>query len=226
MKAFLFDMDGVLVDVSKSYLVAIQKTVEYYLDSPVSLDEIQVYRNRGGLNNDWDLTECILKEKGKDIAKDTLIEVFQEFYLGKNFDGLIQSESWLLKRSVLKEIRRIGKMGIVTGRPRLETDYVLQRFAVEGFFSVVVTMDDVPSDKQKPDPFGIVKALNNLSADSAWYFGDTVDDMTAAAKAGVIPVGVMAPGTGSDAMAQRGVLLSHGAHKVLDDINDTLEVLS
>ena len=224
MYAALFDMDGVLVDVSKSYLVAIQKTVEFYLNVPVSLREIQEYKNRGGLNNDWDLTECILKEKGEDIAKQTIIEVFQNFYLGENFDGLIESEHWLLQRTVLEELLPQCKTGIVTGRPRMEALYVLQRFDFSAFFPVVITMEDVPPDKNKPDPFGIRLALKELSCDTAYYFGDTVDDMVAAKKAGVTPVGIIAPG--SDAVLQKDVLLSHGAVQVLDSVNDVMEVLS
>ena len=224
MNAALFDMDGVLVDVSKSYLVAIQRTVEFYLSVSINQDEIQEYRNRGGLNNDWDLTECILKEKGKDVAKQNIIDVFQDFYLGENFDGLIKSEQWLLRQSVLDQIRSVCKMGIVTGRPRMETSYVLQRFGVENYFSVVITMDDVPPDKNKPSPHGIELALKCLSADSAYYFGDTVDDMAAAVQAGVIPIGVIAPG--SDSAFQKSILFSHGASRVLDDINDAMEVLS
>jgi HAD superfamily phosphatase len=224
MKAALFDMDGVLVDVSHSYIVAIQKTVEFYLGAPVNLTEIQEYRNRGGLNNDWDLTECVLRENGKDIEKQAIIDVFQKFYLGNNFDGLIESERWLLRLSVLEQISRICKTGIVTGRPRMETSYVLERFGVGDFFSVVITMDDVPPDKNKPDPFGIELALKNLSSDSVHYFGDTVDDMRAAKNAGVTPIGVLAPG--SDQAGQKAVLLNHGASRILDDINDVLGVLS
>jgi len=224
MKAALFDMDGVLVDVSKSYLVAIQKTVEFYLNMTVGLREIQEYRNRGGLNNDWDLTECILKEKGKEISKQTVIEVFQNIYLGRNFDGLIKSEQWLLKRAILEQIRIHCETGIVTGRPRMEAAYVLRRFDFTDCFSVVITMEDVPPDKNKPDPYGLELALKGLSSESAYYFGDTVDDMMAAKKAGVIPVGVIAPG--SDALLQKEALLDHGAIQVLDNINQVLEVLS
>jgi HAD superfamily phosphatase len=224
MKAALFDMDGVLVDVSKSYLVAIQRTVGFYLNMPVGLKEIQKYRNRGGLNNDWDLTECILKEKGKDIAKQAIIEVFQKFYLGENFDGLIKSEQWLLKRAILEKILIHRKTGIVTGRPKMEATYVLQRFDFTDCFSVVITMEDVPPDKNKPDPYGLELALKSLSSESAYYFGDTVDDMMAAKKAGVIPVGVVAPG--SDAVMQKEVLLGHGAIQVLDTVNQVMEVLS
>ena len=223
MNAALFDMDGVLVDVSKSYLVAIQKTIEFFFNLPVRLQEIQEYKNRGGLNNDWDLTECILKEKGKEISKQNIIEVFQEFYLGKNFDGLIVSERWLLARIVLEKLLLRYETGIVTGRPRMEAFYVLQRFDFTDNFPVVITMEDVPPDKNKPDPYGIQLALKELSCDSAYYFGDTVDDMVAAKKAGVTPVGIIAPG--SNATMQREVLLNHGAVQVLDNVNDVMEVL-
>ena len=223
MTAVLFDMDGVLVDVSKSYLAAIQKTVEFFLDETVTLAEIQGYRNRGGLNNDWDLTAFLLKERGKPVEKKALIEIFQDIYLGNEFDGLIRSEQWLLKKSVLDRLAVSNPMGIVTGRPRHEATYVLSRFEVHQYFVVLITMDDVPPDKNKPDPFGIKLALQRYPGESAVYIGDTVDDMLAAKSAGVVPIGVIAPGNDKD--IQREALIRNGASAVLEDINDILEVL-
>ena len=54
--ALLFDIDNVLVDTRASYLTAIQKTVELYLDRPgvVSLKEIDQFKLLGGFNDDWD----------------------------------------------------------------------------------------------------------------------------------------------------------------------------
>ena len=43
-KAVLFDMDGVLVDVSNSYRLVVKKTVNHFLNREISLDTIQ---NRG-----------------------------------------------------------------------------------------------------------------------------------------------------------------------------------
>ena len=52
----LFDIDNVLIDTRASYLAAIQKTVEIYLDRPgiVSLKEIDQFKLLGGFNDDWD----------------------------------------------------------------------------------------------------------------------------------------------------------------------------
>ena len=52
----LFDIDNVLVDTRASYLAAIQKTVEIYLNRPgvVSPQDIDRFKLLGGFNDDWD----------------------------------------------------------------------------------------------------------------------------------------------------------------------------
>jgi len=52
----LFDIDNVLIDTRASYLTAIQKTVEIYLNRPgiLSLKEIDQFKLLGGFNDDWD----------------------------------------------------------------------------------------------------------------------------------------------------------------------------
>jgi len=224
MIAVIFDMDGVLVDVSMSYIAAIQKTAQYFLDETITRSEIEEYRNRGGLNNDWDLTAHILNERGKPVDKKLLIDVFQSFYLGHEFNGLIQNEQWLLQKDIIDRLHASYPMGIVTGRPKIEAHYVLKRFKVEECFSVLITMDDIPPDKKKPDPFGIELALQRFPAESAIYIGDTVDDMVAAKRAGVIPIGVISPGNDKD--SQREALIQNGACYILRDVSDILEVLA
>ena len=58
----LFDIDNVLVDTRESYLTAIQKTVEIYLNRPgiVSLKEIDQFKLLGGFNDDWDCSFGII----------------------------------------------------------------------------------------------------------------------------------------------------------------------
>jgi HAD superfamily hydrolase (TIGR01548 family) len=67
MDLLIFDMDGVLVDVSRSYRKTIQKTIDIYLREclgmkadMVSLEEISLFKSAGGFNNDWDLTAGFL----------------------------------------------------------------------------------------------------------------------------------------------------------------------
>src|SRR4030067_3731050 len=171
MEAFLFDMDGVLVDVSRSYRLAVKKTVEHFLGRPVSFRLIQKYKDRGGLINDWVLTETILRESGLKMERCKIVDFFQQLYMGSQFGGLILNERWLLGPAQLKALGLKFKLGIVTGRPKKEATWVLERFAVARFFSAVVTMDDVPPGRGKPAPPGIFLALRIVGSTSGWYLG-------------------------------------------------------
>ena len=48
----VFDMDGVLAEVTESYREAIVQTVEHFTTKRVGHDLIQQYKNAGGWNND------------------------------------------------------------------------------------------------------------------------------------------------------------------------------
>ena len=81
--------------------------------------------------------------------------------------------------------------------------------AVSG--EVVITMEDAPL---KPDPAPVRRALEALGARRAWMIGDTPDDVRAARAAGVLPVGVIAPGSPIPSTTE--TLLGAGAAVVLD----------
>jgi HAD superfamily hydrolase (TIGR01548 family) len=70
MDILIFDMDGVLIDVSRSYRETILRTVQIYLETclgfekgkrgPVTKQDISLFKSAGGFNNDWDLTSGLL----------------------------------------------------------------------------------------------------------------------------------------------------------------------
>ena len=78
----IFDMDGVLVDVTGSYREVVRLSVVYYLrhvigaknlsDNFISLEDVSTIKKSGGLNNDWDLTYTIL-----DTLLSSLIQWFK-----------------------------------------------------------------------------------------------------------------------------------------------------
>ena len=72
----IFDIDGVLADVSASYRLAIRKTSKFFTRADISFQEIQGYKNKGGFNNDWDLTERIIRERGVNAEKILIIKKF------------------------------------------------------------------------------------------------------------------------------------------------------
>ena len=62
----VFDMDGVLIDVSRSYRDTVRQTAKLFLkNAPLSkklpeplfpLTDLAAVKQSGGLNNDWDLS--------------------------------------------------------------------------------------------------------------------------------------------------------------------------
>ena len=58
--ALLFDMDGVLVDVTRSYRKAIQQTAGYFLKRKITLLEVEKIKSQVGMNNDWDATYALI----------------------------------------------------------------------------------------------------------------------------------------------------------------------
>jgi len=217
--AILFDMDGVLVDVTSSYRKAIQETVGVFTGERAQLKEIQDFKQQGGFNNDWDLTEALLKKRGKLVPKAEIVKKFQELYFGvEGKGGFIENETWLLSKNILEKLHAKHALGIVTGRPREETLYVLRKFQVENLFDAIVVMEDYPPEKAKPDPYPIRLALERLNNEAAIYVGDSVDDITAAIRAKVKAVGCIPPGVSEEPLKE--LLLKRGAENVLKNVDE------
>ena len=81
-------------------------------------------------------------------------------------------------------------------------------------------MEDAPL---KPDPSPVRKALEQLEAESGWFLGDTPDDMVAARRAGMLPIGVVAPGDNPDESSKS--LHEAGAATVLSAAEAIEEIL-
>ena len=54
--AVILDIDGVLIDVANSYRRAIVESVEHVYGDTIEYDDIQLFKDAGGFNNDWELT--------------------------------------------------------------------------------------------------------------------------------------------------------------------------
>lgn len=223
IEAILFDMDGVLVDVSQSYHYAIKKTAEFFTREEIQFSEIWEYKNKGGYNNDWECTHAIISAHEKDVFLWEVIDKFQELYLGNNFDGFILNDTWQLKNQILESLYHRYQLGIVTGRPGNEAKFVLNRFDVADYFNVLITMDDTPPGKAKPEPYGIIKALKQLKVRKAIYLGDSIDDMKAACSAKIIPIGILTEENKNP--NQIDLLKKWGAQEVLNSVNDISELL-
>lgn len=212
----IFDMDGVLVEVSRSYRETIVETVHHFTGETVSQDLIQDYKNAGGWNNDWLLSHKFIADRGKQVEYAEVVNYFNQVFLGENGDGLIRYEEWMPNEGLLNRLSERARLAIFTGRAQYEADITLGRYASDIHFEPLVTDDSVPNPKPAPDGLHLIQ--NQYPGQTLWYLGDTVDDARSARAAGVPFIGVSTPH--NPRHAEIALLLKElGAFAVIDDIN-------
>ncbi len=217
-EAVIFDLDGVLADVSGSYRAAIIETAASFgvEVTPAMIGEAKA---EGNANDDWDLTRRLCRAAGADVPLQMVKDRFEQVYQGnESAPGLKDRERLLVDRNHLAALASRLPLAVVTGRPRADADTFLDRFGLDNLLGVVITREDAP---MKPDPGPVTTALAALGVDRAWMLGDTRDDLEAARAAGVVPIGVIAPG--DDPAQARATLATAAA--VLDNAGEIMEVL-
>ena len=232
----IFDMDGVLVDVTASYRETIRETVRQFTGISITHKEIQASKNRGGSNNDWELSLELIRERGVSPSREEVVAAFQRVYLGKDPStfaqggerqpnrntGLISRERWLPREQLLERLALRFHLALFTGRERWEAQFTLSKFAPGILFDPLVGMEDV--EFEKPHPEGILKILDRLKPEETFYVGDVMDDCLAARAASVPFIGVVS----SDnplAVELEALFREQGAMAVVADINELEQVL-
>ncbi|MEG4987789.1 TIGR01548 family HAD-type hydrolase [Microcoleus sp. BR0-C5] len=197
----VFDIDGVVRDVSGSYRRAIADAVEHFTAGafrPNSLD-IDSLKSEGVWNNDWQASFELVCRYFEGIGRsrnelalnyDELVAFFQSRYRGpdeKNWTGYICDEPLLLSPAYLENLTVGGIVwGFFSGAMRDEAAYVLSgKLSLNS--PVLVAMEDAPG---KPDPAGLFAAIEQLETLHGLeknlpviYAGDTVADIYTVVKA-------------------------------------------
>lgn len=213
-EAVLFDMDGVLADVSRSYRRAILDTAAAF-GVTVGPEDVAAAKARGDATNDWRLTHALISEAGVEASLEQVTRRFESLYQGDDQrEGLYRRETPRFDPETLARLASRRPLGVVTGRPRSDAERFLSDHGLAGAFAVVVCMEDAPS---KPDPAPVRLALERLGVASAWMVGDTPDDLAAARGAGVLPVGLPAPGDGPSVLDSAGAALILGTPEELEE---------
>ena len=188
----IFDIDGVVRDVSGSYRRAIADTVEHftqgqYRPSPTDIDQL---KSEGVWNNDWKASQELILRYGQtsgysyNTDYEAVVAYFQERYRGKEanpnqWTGYITQEPLLMSAQYLTNLAQGGvPSGFFSGATRGSANYILQqRMGLSE--PILVAMADAPS---KPDPTGLYKTIDRLEMTvpaglPVLYAGDTVADM-------------------------------------------------
>jgi phosphoglycolate phosphatase-like HAD superfamily hydrolase len=252
----LFDIDGVLVDIRKSYNAAIKETVEYMLKlitgssfRRLVTDQIILkFRQSGGFNNDTDtsyaITLATLANPPKNISegrkflalvaenadesgrisvekflsiydidkwkklltypapvKDSMLaRVFDEIFYGPDLfrkqdhlepkywttgRPLIKNDKLAVSVKTMKKLNEMfkGNLAIVSGRSRLAAEYSLKPIIKYFNFDACVFLEDKKREYAKPNPYAVKHAMKVMSARTAIYVGDSVEDLLMAKRA-------------------------------------------
>lgn len=218
----VFDMDGVLVDVTESYRETIQRTVEYFTARRISRAEIQDWKNRGGWNDDWALSHRLISDAGVQVEYQTVVDYFNSVFHGNGSDGLILRERWIAHDGLFERLAEKFRLAVFTGRLRWEAELTLKRCAPHLLFAPIVGADDVT--RPKPAPEGLLKICEECRPAQHWYVGDTVDDARSAREANAPFIGIAAP-SNPRYNELVDVLKAEKAVAILDDINQIERVV-
>jgi len=216
----LWDLDGVIADVSDSYITAIISTSAHF-GVVVTKDDIISAKLKGNTSTYSKLTHTLISSKGHKVSLEEVLLKFEQIYNGTNTTkGLWEREKVIPKLELLSTLSKKFKMGIVTDRPRLEAERFLNHFKLREYFGVAVCLEDV--EKIKPAPDVLQKAIKLLNGNKAIVVGDNVDIMSAANFAGVLAFGALVvPGLNN---SDGSILTSFGAFRILNDL-EKLKIL-
>jgi beta-phosphoglucomutase len=192
--AFLFDMDGVIIDSNPFHKISLKSFCSKY---GYDLDDEQL-RNRiyGRTNKDWlaNLFGKIDPEQLKRYA-DEKEQLFRDLYANdiKAVAGL---------REFLETSKQLGiDCAIATSAPIENVDFTLEKTGLRKYFKKI--LDESHVSKGKPDPEIYIKTAAALGypTDKCFVFEDSLSGVSSGRAAGCRVVGVMTTHTAEELSA-------------------------
>src|SRR5579864_4134468 len=209
--AFLFDLDGTLVDSVYNHVRAWHLALR---EEGIELSVWRIHRKigmSGGL-----FTNQLLRELGIELNADTI----QRLRALHADHFLALSDEVVPLPGAVDLLRTLGKLDLpwaIATSGRMETASAnLQSLGIDLDRAIVVTRDQV--NYAKPDPDLFVEAARRLGTTTtgSYVIGDSIWDMIAAARCGALGIGLLSGGYGREELERAGAL------RVYDDPADML----
>ena len=210
-KYYLFDLDGTINDSGSG----IMKSVQYALDKmgyPPQPKELLRKFVGPSLMESFTFLFQMPEEQAREAVR-----LYRENYIDN--EAIFDLEVYHGIRNVLKKLKDQGKTtAIVTFKPRVMTERIMDRFELRQYFDYVTgpEMTDPSSDKTKL----IRMAMEDLSAapEETVMIGDTCYDVEGAKACGIASVGV------TYGYGTREELTEAGADYLADEPEDLLKL--
>jgi HAD superfamily hydrolase (TIGR01509 family) len=211
--AFLFDLDGTLVDSVYPHVLAWQQALEA---CGVELAVWRIHRRvgmSGGLT-----ASALLRETGHAVTPEEATRLLK-FHADAYARQAAQIRPLPGARELLAYLSRAGVPWTIATSARLDSARPTLEVLGVGPEVPVVTRDQVPHAKPDPDLFLEAARRLGVPVNSAFVVGDSVWDLLAARRARALGVGLLSGGYGQDELERAG------AYRVYQDPADLLRHL-
>lgn len=189
--AFVFDLDGTLVDSVYQHVVSWQAALR---DIGLELSVWRIHRKvgmSGGL-----FVRGVLREIGHDLTEEEVGRL-QDAHAAHYLDQVDRIRPLPGSRELLAHLTEHGiRWAIATSGRRNSAEPMLDKLGVPG--AAMVTRDEVRWAKPDPDLFLAGADLLGAPASECVVVGDSVWDMLAARRAGALGVGLLSGGYGQE----------------------------
>jgi len=212
--AFIFDLDGTLVDSVYHHVLAWHQALE---QDGINLSVWRIHRKigmSGGL-----FTNMLLRETGIDFSQER-IERLQRLHAEAYRPVAAAIRPLPGAQALLTALTDAGIPWAIATSGRMETaGPVLATLGVDPARTPVVTRDQVKFAKPDPDLFLAAAERLGVSAEVTSVVGDSVWDMLAARRARALGIGLLSGGYGREELERAG------AYRVYEDPADLLQHL-
>ena len=167
MKKLVIKINDVLIDVSKNHDRAIKKSIEFFLGTVVDMQEISKFRMNSCLANNFECINKFLNEKGLYLRESAMLKKFNEYFIGREFDGFINECTNLVDLKLLEKLSKQYEIVLIAAMPESEARFIVNKFKL-GKYDIIYTDS---SDK----------ALRKISGNKL-FLGSTMVDYESAKK--------------------------------------------
>ena len=175
-----FDLDGTLLDTIADLAEACRRMLAEIGAPPRSPAEVRRFVGKGMAVL---IERCLTHDQPPSAERlQQAIESFKRHYVAVNgqfariYPGVLEG---------LQVWQASGiKMGVVTNKPAMFTEALLERMGMRAYFEVVVAGDTTPHKKPHPEPVLHACRLFNVSPERNLHIGDSINDTLAARAAG------------------------------------------
>jgi phosphoglycolate phosphatase len=212
--AYIFDLDGTLFDSEAQIYNAVNKI-----------------RGAAGYSQlDRNIVATLIGLPAQELFQDLYLDKNTEDLLINNFRSelkvLIQESNLMFEgaASFIEKVKKLGyKIGVATSKPTNLAELVVTNSPIKNWIDHIQGTDGF---LPKPEPFVIQRCMSQLDVSFGVMFGDRIEDIEAANRAGISSVGIAQTKHSAVELNQAGATIVFSSFiEVLEDfelLNDRL----